>query len=310
MANRYWRKKALISKIETTYGTDPTPTGATDAILAHDINLRPLQSQKVERPHDTPFFGSRPAILTNVHVALSFGVEIAGAGTAGDAPAYGPLLRACGLAETLTATTDAQYDPVSTGIESVGNYLNIDGVQQKILGYRANLQMSFRPSALSTFTFDGLGLFTTPTDTAAPIVDVSGFQVPVPVSDANTDFTVNGVAVPMEELTFDFGNQVNAIFRVGEEKVSIVDRKVSGSMLVKADTLAIFDPFTIARNRTQVPIQVVHGITAGNIVQVDADLCELDEPQYQESNGEVMYRIPFMAVPSDAGDDEIKITVK
>jgi hypothetical protein len=309
MAERYWRKKVLLAKQETTYGTDPTPDGS-NAILAHDIRLTPLAGDQVERTHDRPFFGARPQILTNTHVGLSFGVEIAGAGAAGDVPAYGALLRAAGLAETIDAGVDVQYDPVSDALESAALYLNMDGVLHPMLGYRANLSLTIRPSQLPVFAFEGRGLFVEPTDTAAVTPDYSGFEIPDEVSDANTDFSYGGSTLVLEELTLNFNNQVPGIFRVGEERIGLTDRGLSFSMLVRADTLATFDPYDLATSRTQSALQLVQGTVAGNIVQIDAPRCEIGRPEYAESQGDVMYRIPGRCLPSDSGNDEIKITVK
>ena len=36
------RKRLLLAKIETTYGTDPTPA-ATDAVLVSALEVQPLQ---------------------------------------------------------------------------------------------------------------------------------------------------------------------------------------------------------------------------------------------------------------------------
>jgi hypothetical protein len=36
---KYWKTKILLAKSEVTYGTDPTPTGASNAILASDVTF-------------------------------------------------------------------------------------------------------------------------------------------------------------------------------------------------------------------------------------------------------------------------------
>ncbi|NTT88503.1 hypothetical protein HS053_21670, partial [Tabrizicola sp. SY72] len=45
----FWRLQALLAKIETVYGTDPTPTGAANAILAEDVRVMPMEGQDVTR---------------------------------------------------------------------------------------------------------------------------------------------------------------------------------------------------------------------------------------------------------------------
>ncbi|GAB4184242.1 MAG: hypothetical protein OHK0024_24410 [Thalassobaculales bacterium] len=114
---KYWRNKVLLAKVETIYGTDSSPTGAANAIQATDVQLRPMEGGEVRRNLDRGFMGSSGSLLVNLHVALSFKVEMAGAGTAGTAPAYGPLLRACGMSEVLVTGTGTIQNspPTSTG---------------------------------------------------------------------------------------------------------------------------------------------------------------------------------------------------
>ena len=44
-------------------------------------------------------------------VEVTFEVEMAGSGTAGTAPAFGPLLKACGNSETIVTDTSVTYAP-------------------------------------------------------------------------------------------------------------------------------------------------------------------------------------------------------
>lgn len=97
------RKRSILAKIEGTYGTDPVPTGAANAILVRNLNINPLAATVVGRALIRPFLGEVDHLNANTHVGIDMEVEVTGAGTAGTAPAYGPLLRACGLSETILA---------------------------------------------------------------------------------------------------------------------------------------------------------------------------------------------------------------
>lgn len=98
------RKGSVLAKIESTYGTDSVPAGSANAILVRNINLSPIAAETVGRDVIRPYLGESDQLLANTRVELSFKVEVAGAGTAGTAPGYGPLLRACAMAETLLAS--------------------------------------------------------------------------------------------------------------------------------------------------------------------------------------------------------------
>ncbi|MBU1692298.1 MAG: hypothetical protein KJ958_05525 [Gammaproteobacteria bacterium] len=97
------RKRTILGKIETTYGQDPTPSGASNAILVSNINPTPQETEMADRNLIRPHLGSSEQLPVAIHSMVEFDVEVAGSGTAGVAPAYGPLLRACAFAETILA---------------------------------------------------------------------------------------------------------------------------------------------------------------------------------------------------------------
>ena len=112
-----FRKKILLAKVETTYGVDPTPTGAANAISAKNINITPIDSDKAKRDLFTGWLGNTQELQGGFRVAIDFEVEMAGSGTVGTAPGWGPLMRACGHAETLVAaavTGSAQAGTTTT----------------------------------------------------------------------------------------------------------------------------------------------------------------------------------------------------
>lgn len=101
------RKRTLLAKIETTYGTDSAPVGATNAILCRNLDVMPLEGQTVSRDLVRPYYGNSDQLPTGIYAKVTAEVEIAGSGTAGTAPAWAPLLRACAFAETLLAAAHA-----------------------------------------------------------------------------------------------------------------------------------------------------------------------------------------------------------
>lgn len=101
------RKRTILAKIEGTYGTDPTPTGSANAILVRNLNITPMETDQASRDLIRAYLGNYENLPAAIHAMVEFEVEIAGKGTAGQAPNYGPLLRACGFAETLVASAES-----------------------------------------------------------------------------------------------------------------------------------------------------------------------------------------------------------
>jgi hypothetical protein len=106
------RKRLILAETESSYGSDPGPDGA-DAILVRDLNITPQQSDVVNRDLVRPYLGASEQLLANTRVECTFSVELAGSGTAGTAPRFGKVLKACALAETVVS-------PAVTGTAAAG----------------------------------------------------------------------------------------------------------------------------------------------------------------------------------------------
>lgn len=305
-----WRRKAILAKIEDSYGVDATPTGEANALQATNVQLTPMEAREISRDLDRPYLGGQPQLLVDTHVALSFEIELAGAGTAGTPPAYGPLLRACGFAETVTPESDVQYDPVSASHESVSIYFNQDGTNHKLLGSRGSVALRYRAGEIPKLLFRFLGLFADPAVVALPSVTLSAWQDPLPVSDANTPtFKLGNFSAVMQEAELDIGNDVQFRGLVGEESILIVDRAGSGRIAIEAPALGTMDFFALAKEHTRVALSLVHGTEAGNIVEVSAPKFQIGRPSYENSQNLVHLRIPGVLTPN-AGNDELAIIVR
>ena len=70
------RKKIILAKTESTYGTDPTPTGVANAILVRNLNLTPQDADLVNRDLVRPYLGRSeqlPAGIQRLHLAVADG---------------------------------------------------------------------------------------------------------------------------------------------------------------------------------------------------------------------------------------------
>lgn len=306
-----WRKKVLLIKPETTYGTDATPTGAANAIQVSDFTVTPLVAQEERRGLVSATLGSEGTLPTGVHHMVEFAVEIAGSGAVDTAPAWGVLLRGCAMAETITPTTGpVEYDPVSEGEESVSIYANLDGTLHKLLGARGNVRLDIASPGVPRFRFQFTGLWADPAAVALPTPDYSAFQTPKTVSNANTPtFTLGGTDLVLRRLEIDLGNRIVHRDLVNSESVVRADRQASGRLVIESPGLGTFDAFAAAKNATLNALQLVHGTAAGAIVQIDAPKVQLKNPRYSEEEGIEMLEVDLELV-RDAGDDELKITAK
>lgn len=305
------RKRTILAKTETTYGVDPTPTGAANAILVRNLSITPLNAELVSRDLVRPYLGASEQLIASSYVTVEFEVEMAGAGAAGTAPAYGPLLLACGMAATTSAGVSVTYAPVSSSFGSVTIYYNVDGVLHKVTGARGNVEMQIEVGAIPVFRFSFTGLYNAPTDAAAPAVTYTAFQTPLAANSDNTSaFSLYSYSGALQSLNVNLNNAITYRTLIGAEDVLMTDRQVSGTAVFEAPTVAEKDYWSLALGSTLGALDITHGTSAGNRVQITSSRAKINNPSYQDANGIHMLQAPFQLVPSTAGNDEISIVVK
>lgn len=304
-----WRNRLLLVEMETTYGTDPTPTGA-DALKLSELDVTPLEIELVDRELITGFYGNTEKVVASRMARASFSVEIAGSGAAGTAPRTGKLLRACGLDETIVTDTSAAYTPVSTAFESVTMHFYADGTQHVMTGCRGTFSISMSTNSIPVFNFEMTGIYNAATAVANPALTFGEQANPVVMSSANTTtVSIHGFAACLESFELDLANDVVHRQLAGcTENVQITDRKPEGTVVIEAPALASKDYFAAAAAQTLGAFSVAHGQAAGNIVTIAAPTSNIGTPTYSDSDGILMLSLPFMPNPTTAGNDELSIT--
>lgn len=322
MPNRLIRNTAILAKIESTYGTDSTPVGASNAMLVSNLSINPINAQNVDRDIIRPYLGGSEQLLGTRYVEMGFDVEFVGAGTVATAPAWAPLVRACGLAETLTATIRADYTPISTGFESLTIYWYDDGVLHKATGCRGNLRVMMKAGERPMLSFSFTGIYSTPTAATNPAVTLTGFKVPQVVVDANSgDVTfgathsatlapafTGGTVYPSQGLELDFGNAVNFTPLLGGETVDITQRSVTGKItldLTAAQEVSLLGAVELG---TLTTVGLLHGTVANLKSGVWLPSVQLINPTKAEINGKRLVSFDMRCVPNTGNDEARLIT--
>lgn len=302
------RKRIIAIKSETTYNTDPVPTGA-NAILVSDLEITPINAQTVARNLVRPYLGAAREVVGSKNVQIRCSVEIAGSGAAGTAPQYGTLLKACGMSETVSNGVSVTYAPVSSSFGSVTIYYNVDGVLHKATGCRGTVSLNFKRDEYPTLQFEFTGQYAAVTDTAA-LTPTYTSVVPLPVSTTNTSsFSFYGYSGCLESLTFDVANTVVDQELVGCKSILITDRKPTGQLVIEAPALATKDFFAASLGTATGALALTHGTTAGNIVTLNVPYADVQSPTYTDINGVHFLQLPYTAIPSNTGNDEFSLVV-
>lgn len=308
-AKRMWRKQAALLKRETTYGIDAAPTGAANAMLITDATITAIEGEEIERDYYLPYLGHQGVVPVGLYGRIEFGLDVAGAGAAGTAPAYGPALRACAMSEVISAGVSVTYSPVSGAFDAATIYFNLDGVQHILLGARGTVTVDPAPSKLPRFKFTFTGLLGQIADAALPSLTLTAWRKAKPGSKAATTLTLHGMEQVCETSSIDLGNQVEPRMLIGEESIQITDRKARGSVVVEAPPLATKNWFSAYTGETLGAMSLVHGTVAGDIVEFSAPSVQIGKPVYGQTQGVANVTLPLIFRPV-AGNDELSIIVR
>lgn len=317
--SRYIRDTVIAAKIEDTYGTDAIPTGAANAMAVSNVRITPINAQYVPRDLIRNYFGASEQLISASHKVVSFDVEAVGSGTAGSAPAWGPLLRACGFAETLTALERATYKPITNGQEAVSIYVWDSGVLHKLLGARGGVSVDLGLGNIPKMTFTFVGIDGGDSEATPSGVSYTAFQPPQVVRDQFTGSLTLGGALsapgaapeltggtvyPSRGLTIDMGIQASYIGLLDGQSVEITNRSASGRITVDVTAAQEVANYTTIADGTLQSVALLHGSVEGRRFGVFAPKGQLTNPQKDEIEGKRLMTYDLTLNP-DAGNDEV-----
>lgn len=318
---RYVRNTTVLAKLETSYGTDASPTGTANAMLVSNLTVNPLNAGNVDRALIRSYFGGAEQLLGTAYVECGFDIELQASGTAGNVPAWSPLMKACGFTESTSSGTRVDYLPTTPGTDSITIYYYDDGIVHKAIGARGSFTLNATVGVKPVFSFRFLGI-----DAGAPTgtptnVNYTSFKTPLLVTDANTgDLTFNGTvagtgapaissgtAYPSQGWTIDYGNAVNHTPLLGGESIDITDRAPVAKFSLD---LTAAQESTFGTNVKAAALQSVgfiHGTAAGSKVLVFAPNVQLINWAKADVNGRRLVSFDGRILPT-TGNDDLRIT--
>lgn len=308
------RNLLLMAAVQVDEATEATLTANTNAILCSSAMPGPIKATFTDRGLIRPYFGNSEKLVGGEHATLEFEVELASSGAAGTAPAIGPLLIGCGFAQTLTAGTSAVYNLVTSGYKYLTLACNLDGVQFKLVGALVDVTCEMNAKARPVLKFSALGRYVAPTDTVMPSnASFAAFMKPLLVSKVNTPtFTLHGTSPCVESFSWALGNQQSWRERINCNGAERTDRRATASLLIELPSVAAKNWAEVTRLGTSGALEVVHGVSAGHIVEIDAPKTTVSaEPTISDSEGDAMLNLQLDLSPNGAaGNDELVLTFR
>lgn len=323
MPSRYIRDTVILAKKENAYGTDAIPTGAANAVAVSNVRITPLQAQFVPRDLIRQWFGASEELISTFNKAVSFDVEAVGSGTAGTAPAWSDLMKASAWAETVTATFDVRYKPVTNNQDSASMYVYDSGVLHKLLGAKGMVAISLPLGGIPKLRFSFLGIDGGDTAASPAGVSYAAYQPPQVVTDQFTGDIVLGATLsaagaaptltagtqyPSTGLELDMGIKAEYIPLLGSQSVEITDRKAKGQIRLDATAAQEVAFMQAIKDGTLQSLGILHGTVVGRKFGVFGARAQILAPSKEEIQGKRLIGLDVNFLPSDTeGNDEVTL---
>ena len=308
------RTTKLLAKIESSYGSNPTPVAGSNAIQVTDIEVTPIESDNVQATAFQGFIGNstRPTLLANKRVAVSFGAELSGSGAAGTASALSPLLKSCGLSETIVGSTSVTYAPVSSSFSSCTILCFYGATRHLITGCRGTATITMAAGSFAQINFEFTGIYNSPDSTAmSGTFTVANQSAGIEVNNTNvTTATFHGeTSQRIESFDLALNNEVVYKETASSKEVLITNRAPGGTAVLEEPVRATTDYFAKAETAATGNSSIVLGSSAGNIVTVNVPQTDITGVSRGDTNGVNSLNLPYLALPTTAGNNELSIVM-
>lgn len=301
MANRFDR--LLLAKIEGTKGVDATPVPASDAVRCRTFEIT-KNSEVLDNVAVRQTMGMEPHVIGKEGVQIEIEIALKGSGAAGTAPEYGPLLRACGLTETVVPATSVTYDPTSDvpNHEACTIYGYKDGLLWKFVGATGTFTITEEMNAITLLNFTMQAPYVEPTAVADPGGAV--YQSTQPLVGTSSDVINDGAAIKVGSFTLDAGNDVQEHYVTGNHEFTVADR--SPTVTFTKDSVSTVAEWQALSNVTTAALSATLGSVAGNICTITAVDARRENVGYDERAERDLLEVTHRLYES-SGDDQYAI---
>lgn len=317
---RLINKTAILAALEAEYGVDAIPSGAANALVVSNLSINPLNAEYIKRDIIRSYLGASEELPGASYVEFGFDIELVGSGTVAEPPAWGPLMRSIGFAETITPGIRVDYTPISGDFESSTLYWYDDGVLHKGLGVRGTATLNLTVGEKPVISFKLMGVDGGMAEALTPTTDLTPWRVPQIVTDENSgELSFGGTHVatavpefadattyPSQGLTIDLGITAQFQKLLGSKSIAITAREVTGEVKLKltaAEEVAFMAKVKAAEKTS---IGLIHGTVAYDKVMAFLPAVQLKDPTKEELNGERLCGYKLRALPK-VGNDEFRI---
>jgi len=307
------RNQAIFVEIEAVPGTAETLVGA-DAVQVQNLTPNLAEDLRmIEREIIRSSLNPEQAVYGGALIGFQFEVELKGSGTIDGQPRFGDLLRACAMDETITASTNVVYNPLSdlTLHETVTIGYQEGGNFRVAKGCRGTFSLNLTAGQYGKFTFNMKGRINAETQTAAP---TPSFESTIPRAFVGATFVVGSFAAPIEALTLDVANTLAVGANPNNADgfgnlVQVTGRQTRGTINPERELIGTKDYVAIFRAGTNQAISTgTIGTVAGNRFALSIPNAYFRNVSPGDRDELLTYEIEFGARDTN-GIDDVSLTM-
>lgn len=299
---------ALLAKEESSYGVDPTPTTAANAIqVISDLVITPTGNLHTRDVYGETLSPAAP-LLGQQWYEISFVVEMRGSGTAGTAPRMGDLFEACGMTENIAVSTSVNYNLNSSSQKSCTIYAYLGegtGLRFIFSGCRGTFRIVCVSGETAKVEFRFMGKYASPTDQTAP--SSVTYDSTTPPKCKGVTFTFDSYAAVVQQLEVDCNNTIakrdSITDSTGVQGFEITNRDPKGSMNPEAVVSGTYAFFSAWNDSASKALSAVIGSTAGNIITISGTAAVIETIGFGDRDGVRTFEIPFKLARSTVNDE-------
>jgi len=294
----------LLAKIESPYGSDPTPTTTSNFLACHNVRINPTLGYNDTAATDGSL-SPRAGTLGRKYIEVSFDHELQVNDSVQTTPPCKDILKACGYAES-----SGVYTQRTTSFDSVTIWVYMEDVLQKVSGCRGNVVWNLVAGQPAILAFTMQGLYQKPSDSTFPTswTDSGG----APLVAINQSFDYDTAHPVIENLSFSLNNALSQNPTMddaqahGINEIVITNRMPECSFDAEMPLATSYDYWTV--------YEAVQQKAVGYVLSNGTAKCTISLPKVEITNmvpgdrgGTRTYNITGRPCRT-TGDDEISLT--
>jgi hypothetical protein len=306
------QRTQVAAQLEATEFSKAT-LAAADAFLAFNPAFTP-SVEMFPRDPVRESLSKYPSVSGKRSAKIAFDVELIGSGTAGTAPFWGKLMKACGFSEVITGGVSVAYTPSSDNqgnSKSVTVGLYMDSMVKRIWGARGTVKLTMEVGKPGILHFEFTGCDFEAADVA--LLSSVTYSTLIPPAFLSGSLTLDSYAALCSKVELDVQNVLalkeDISSASGNKGCVITGRNPKGSMDPELCNVATYDFYTKWKTPgTFGSLSLAATGSAGNIATVTCPKVRYAAIADQDRNGLRALGLDFEPT-LNTGDDEIAITM-